>query len=106
MASPLKLDFTSAFDRQYKKFSDSDKDIIDAAIRDLTKLVNMNPNTEEAKELAVALRTKVIQRFRGETPKRMEATFAPDGRIVWSIDRKARLLRFIYIGNHSVLDKK
>lgn len=96
---------SSAFIRQYGKLPDSDKQLADAAIRNLTAFVNMeDPNSEGAKQLARNLRVKIIQRFKSKRPRRMEATFSPDGRVVWALD--GNVLRFIYLGNHSVLDKK
>lgn len=100
----IRPDYSSAFPRQYKKLRATDQDLADAAIRDLVRLVNIPPNSEEAKSLARDRRVKVIQRFKKKKPKRMEATFAPDGRIVWALHPK--IIYFIYIGNHSVLDKE
>lgn len=99
----LRLDYSSAFGRQYKKLSDSDKDLADAAIKRLVRYLNLPPRSEQAMTLQADLRVKVIQRFKTKNPRRMELTFAPDGRIVWAIDKG--VIRFIYIGNHSVLDK-
>ncbi len=91
--------------RQYGKLSDTDKQLADEAIRRLTAFVNLGDlNSEQAKDLARNLRVKVIQLFKSKRPRRMEATFAPDGRVVWALDDN--ILRFIYIGNHSVLDKQ
>ena len=63
-------------------------------IRSLTKFVNLeNPNSAEAKVLVRGLRVKVIQRFKNKKPRRLEATFAPDGRIIGAQD--GDYLRFI-----------
>lgn len=83
--------------------NEGDKTLADGAFRDLVKLVNLDePNNEEAKQLARDRRVEIIQRFMVERPRRMEATFAPDGRIVWMADKP--FIYFLYIGNHSVLD--
>ena len=106
MSDPrYQVSFTSTFRRQYKKLTSADKELADAAIENLVALVNIaDPTSDEARRLGVSLRTKVIQKFRKKRPKRMEATFAPDGRIVWVLD--GDLLRLIYIGPHSVLNKE
>lgn len=91
--------------RQYGKLSDADKQLADDAIRNLTTFANMEDrDSEAAKKLARNLRVKVIRRFRSKRPRRMEATFAPDGRVVWALD--GDVLRFMDIRNHSVLDKQ
>lgn len=98
-------DYGSAFKKQYAKLSETDKDAADIALRDLVAMVNMPANAEARKHAAVRLRAKVIQKFRKrQGPKRMEASFTGDGRIVWMLDRP--LIRFLYIGGHEVLNKE
>ncbi|TAM66024.1 MAG: hypothetical protein EPN48_16725 [Microbacteriaceae bacterium] len=104
MADRFRPDYASAFKRQYSKLSESNKKLADDEMRAVVELVNLDdPNSEAAKKTARELRIKVIQRFKRQRPRRMEATFSSDGRIVWALDKP--LIRFIYIGNHSVLDK-
>lgn len=105
MAKQYKPDFTTIFGRQYGKLTDDDKALADTAIKNLTAYVNAEDRkSEEMERIGQDLRVKVITRFKKQRPRRMEATFAYDGRIVWALD--GDLLRFIYIGPHSVLDKK
>lgn len=103
----LRVDISSTYRRQYRKLkTEALKDDADGCFDDLVVLVTMRRSgqgtSDDARNIIRDGRIKVIQRFAKKRPQRFEATFAPDGRIVWSVDSDT--LRLIYIGTHKVLD--
>ncbi|WP_426624460.1 hypothetical protein ACPPVW_18205 [Leifsonia sp. McL0607] len=107
MSNPIAVAVSTAYERQFKKLkTDQLKQDARQCRRDIYECLTLQRDSgdqERIKEIIRDRRLKPIQRFRKKVPKRWEATFAPDGRIVWSYDGQTFAL--IYIGNHSVLDK-
>lgn len=110
MSDPYKVAVSEAYKRQFGKLkTEILKEEARKCRRDIYEMLTLQQeqgNTDRVREIVVKRRLKPIQRFKNEKPSRWEATFAPDGRIVFAVDRSAVTLYFIYIGNHSVLDKE
>lgn len=103
----IQISLSAIYERQFRKLKSDDlRTRALEAQRDIYRLLELQVSGEgadaEARQIATKRRIKVIQRFRKITPKRFEATFAPDGRIAWSFD--GATLAFLLIGTHRVLD--
>ncbi|MDP4013470.1 MAG: hypothetical protein Q8P38_02440 [Candidatus Nanopelagicales bacterium] len=104
MASGFQVELRPSFVPQYRKLPQAQQRLVDNLIRDLAALVNLgSPRSEEARALGRRLRVKPIQRSRRVVPKRMEATYSANGRVVWTLDGDHLVL--LYVGDHSVLEQ-
>ena len=102
----IQISLSAIYERQFKKLkTEALKVQALEAQRDIYRLLQLQAggegNEAEARQIATKRRIKIIQRFKRVTPKRFEATFAPDGRIAWSFD--GTTLAFLLIGTHRVL---
>ena len=103
----IQIALSAVYQRQFRKLKTDDlrRQALEAQ-RDILLLLQLQAagigNEGESRSIATRRRIKVIQRFKKITPKRFEATFAPDGRIAWSYD--GTTLAFLLIGTHKVLD--
>ncbi|MDR1188482.1 MAG: hypothetical protein LBK95_13685 [Bifidobacteriaceae bacterium] len=106
--SDIQVAASAAYKRQFRKLkSPSLKAAAQRCAEDIYELVALRRSgaghATTAETIIRRRRIKAIQRFRHLTPKRFEATFAPDGRIVWAVS--GNRLEFIYLGTHAVLDQ-
>ena len=108
MSEPdLKVAVSATYERQFAKLKSEElKEGARKCRRELYEMLTLQRAKQSpgrVKEIIMKRRVKPIQKFKKASPKRWEATFAPDGRIVWTFDGST--LSLLYIGNHSVLDK-
>ncbi|GEP28848.1 MULTISPECIES: hypothetical protein [Cryobacterium] len=103
----IQIALSTIYQRQFRKLKSDDlrKQALEAQ-RDILHLLQLQAagkgSESESRSIATRRRIKVIQRFKSISPKRFEATFAPDGRLAWSFD--GTTLAFLLIGTHKVLD--
>lgn len=110
--SKLKINVSTNFSKALKKIKSEElKQNAEKLYDDIVEFCEIQLSSksvegERAKEIILKRRIKPIRKFRDKRPKRMEATFSADGRFVWTFDSTTKTLSFMYLGGHSVIDKK